>query len=362
MHKIIHARNYIEASQLPNEIKEFLYVNSVAVNRLSTPFDVPNLLKLLQKYGLRIKQIVVAYEVPPGFTRSGQYFSDSGCDVDSVQGGVVDTYSPGFYGLSRAYDGCFKIILFMRKDIFHILRQKNRAYIKGAYHLYKMIEDLLSDEERRNMDPLAFVGVLPGKIIEWGVAGLGEEYQELIDMAEATNRNSARFVAEATKRVLEEYNFTKESLLVLGSHGALGRQIVHSFSGNIQGFDIKKDTCGDTKKILEHASVILDCTNGDSLKKDYHDGCFQLGRRYIWIVESYPVPEYTTVSALIRSGIDIRVLHVRGVAEGNGFDGGNIIPFPIYGHIMPCCTGSLNQPASDVVVEDLYSETEFCNS
>ena len=71
MNQLIYPKKEIlQCDWIPPELQSYMISNSVAVNRLSTPFDVHKLVILLTRFQFRVKQIVVAYEVPPGFTRS----------------------------------------------------------------------------------------------------------------------------------------------------------------------------------------------------------------------------------------------------------------------------------------------------
>ena len=58
-------------------------------------------------------------------------------------------------------------------------------------------------------------------------------------MAEASNRNSARFVVEAIYRILSQTDFTESNVVIIGSQGVLGKEIAQNFPQAHQ-FDIKK--------------------------------------------------------------------------------------------------------------------------
>lgn len=358
MNQLIYPKKEIlQCDWIPPELQLYMISNSVAVNRLSTPFDVHKLVILLTRFQFRVKQIVVAYEVPPGFTRSWQYFTEEWYSLSPWVADTNDIYSPWLYGLSRDHDGSIKIILFMRQDIFRILREKEKKHIKWAYHQFQKIRSLLPEWEWKQLDPLALVGVLPGKILEWGTQWLWSEYQELVDMAERTNENSARFVVEATRRVLREYHFRESQLIILWSHWVLGKVVSKSFEGGAYTHDLKDKNRRDPSELLKNSSVILDCTNWASLKEYFDCWYFQVWKCYVWIVESYPVPDRKTVDAITHAWIDIHVLHIRWVWIGNTHRWGNMIPFPVYDRVMPCCTWSSDQDARDVIVDDLYPET-----
>lgn len=163
---LIHARNEIEQSDWMNpKVKELLFRCSVAVNRLSTPFDVRELVDTLLKYQAEpIRQVSVAYSVDPWFTRDVQYYKPPGYELDwGIED--IDRYNPGLFGLSRHFDGSIGIILFMRDEIRAIMKEElkgEQRYLRGAYDTFCEIRSFLQEQWKNELGPLAIVWVLPG--------------------------------------------------------------------------------------------------------------------------------------------------------------------------------------------------------
>lgn len=350
----------LSAKWLPEEIQKYLLKYSVAVNRLSTPYPERELIDILRKYSFQVRQFVVAYEVPPGFTRKWQYATLPWYSLDIQDSDSTDMSTPWLYGLARDFDDSLKVIHFMRENIMAVLRKHGHQHVLWAYDQFVRMRSMLTKWEQSWLQPLSLVWILPGRVASWWVQKLWNEYQELIRMAHMTNANSARFVQAALKRIAQKYKFEEEDIIILGSNWALGKTISKSFP-HARNFDIAQTAGNEMYALLSRSSLILDCTNGKSLSEYYQHNVFQKWKRYVWVVESYPVPEEKVVQEIEASDFDINVLHIKWVGTKGGWvlgDGyGNIIPFPVYWAIMPCCTGRLDQPEEHVITGELYDKS-----
>jgi hypothetical protein len=173
----------------------------------------------------------------------------------------------------------------------------------------------------------ALPGVAQRHFEKWRLLG----YEEEIKMMRENNRNSARFVIEATRQTLQRFWLTDSDLILLGSSGTLGTEVAKHFE-NAKKLDIgPKDQIWNSGRHL-----VLDMTWGGSLEY-YSD---RINRDTIWLNESFPPPLRTAISSSLWPR---KILHIQGVE-------GQIVPsFPYgYGDIPPCCMWNDKQDASTV--------------
>ncbi len=330
----IDARREIEESDwIHPKVKDFLIRHSVVVNRASTPFDEQEFIDLICQYQPEpIRQITIAYEAPPIFIRQ-RYTIPKGYDIYGWWE-HIDPYTPWISGFTRQTDGSIGILLFMRRDIFAILQDQEYRFIRWAFDQDRRLRKLLG-ERGNDLGPLAMVGILP-----WYILKRREkfsDYPEYIHMCEEKNQNSARFVVEATRQILEEANIASENLVVLGSHGSLGK-VVREYFPDSKGIDL--GNIHDFPRSGRY--LILDCTVGNTLEK-YLKWWFLTEKiEGIWLNEAYPPPHPNVIKKVPKT---LEIRHILGVEW-------EVIPsLPWYYHnAIPCCMWLLDQDVKSVKV------------
>jgi hypothetical protein len=336
MDQLINARVEIERCPwLPPTIKELLYSQSVAVNTLFTWVDEGKLIDKIHHAGLPIAQVSYAHEVPPHFTRKWQYETPSTMDLNLGKD-TVDITQPWLYGFIRHPNSTFTLVMFIRGQVIDLTStgrpriDPKWEYIRWTFDQYRRFAQAFARLwEKKPI--LRIVWALPGvaqrHFEKWRLLG----YEEEVQMMRENNRNSARFVIEATRQTLQRFWLTDSDLILLGSSGTLGKEVAAHFE-NAEKLDIgPKD---QLRKPGRH--LVLDMTWGGSLEY-YSD---RINRDTIWLNESFPPPLRTAISSSLWPR---KILHIQGVE-------GQIVPsFPYgYGDIPPCCMWNDKQDASTV--------------
>lgn len=341
MDQHINARVEIERCPwLPHTIQELLYSQSVAVNTLFTRVDEGKIIENIHNARLPIAQVSYAHEVPPHFTRKGQYVTPGAMDLNSGKD-TVDITQPWLYGFIRHPNATFTLVMFIRGQVIDLTStgrpriDPKWEYIRWTFDQYRRFAQAFARLwEKKPI--LRIVWALPGVaqryFEKWRLLG----YEAEVQMMRENNRNSARFVIEATRQTLQRFWLTDSDLILLGSSGTLGREVAKYFE-NAEKLDIgPKD---QLRKPGRH--LVLDMTWGGSLEY-YRDS---INHETIWLNESFPPPLRTVISSPMWPR---KILHIQGVE-------GQIVPsFPYgYGDIPPCCMWNDEQDASTVRIMEM---------
>lgn len=341
MDQLINARAEIERCPwLPHTIKELLYSQSVAVNTLFTWVDEEKLIERIYHAGIPITQVSYAHEVSPYFTREWQYETPSAMDLNSGKD-TVDITQPWLYGFIRHPNATFTLVMFIRGQVIDLTStgrpriDPKWEYIRWTFDQYRRFAQAFARLwEKKPI--LRIVWALPGvaqrHYEKWRLLG----YEAEVQMMRENNRNSARFVIEATRQTLQRFWLTDSDLILLGSSGTLGTEVAAHFE-KAEKLDIwPKD---QLRKSGIH--LVLDMTWGGSFEY-YSD---RITQDTIWLNESFPPRRWKQWSV---SKYPRVMLHIQWVD-------GNIVPsFPYgYGDIPPCCMWNDEQDASTVRIMEM---------
>ena len=335
----IDAEGEILNSGLPQEIIQYLLKTSVAVNRLSTPFDEQEFINMMaEKESREIVQIAYAYEAP-GFSRAWEYANPLWIDLDGGWDELWDPTVPGVYGVVEHPNNTVSLLMFVRQQVIRASNGRTRIddgniHLNAIFSQYRRLVQGLIANGRPDPQMLAMVGILPGIAIK-RKRDLSE-YTDIVDMQSDKNINTWRFIKSAVQWFLDTNSMTNEQLIILGSGGTLGGAVAGYFPW-ARLIDINNQD--DLPQSGRH--VIIDCTTwwsmGSYLPK------LNPNVSWTWINEAYPPPSIKP--SLMAQKMGIQVFHIEWVAW-------KIIPaFPEwYGNNPPCCIWLLDQAASTVKV------------
>lgn len=143
----------------------YLLAHSVAVNRLDTPFEERELVRVLVSTQWNIRQIIYAYEAP-GFTRALSYVTHPS-EQDTPKHTEKNLLNPGVYGVVRHSRDTISLVMFLRQPfITRAGIDRENVQLLAIFSQYrKLIEDIQKKNDS-HQPVLTLVGILPGLAIK----------------------------------------------------------------------------------------------------------------------------------------------------------------------------------------------------